>query len=352
MDEQRRRTLLKTAVASLALPLAGCSEGSDDGSPADSESDTDNQTDSADGSEDESDDANDSEDDDTEQAEFDVGEQPYTKWIPEPATTSNGSVDKLAFVYIDGERMRAVEDSLSGEATRDVPRRDALPLIQEGPVEEILRIQSPLREPDFSTIGSTNVYLGEFERDRIADAYANADGANWDDQSEYEGYTLFRIESSDGRPGSTLAVGESAVLYVPQTVENEGTQITETFIDAGAGRAERVHEIDTEIARIYDYIAGSTFVSFTYGPELLTNDPEENELAEDLFGAVVGVTVGQEETDKVSVFPFTDESTASAARESESFPQQGYRSDDISESVDRNFYLVRQTLPTEQFEGF
>ncbi|MFT4947046.1 MAG: hypothetical protein ACI8TL_001285, partial [Natronomonas sp.] len=68
MDEQHRRSVLKTAAASVAL--ADCSEnGGDDGPSADGQDD----------------------DPDSGTETVAVGDRPYTRWIPTPASAARDS---------------------------------------------------------------------------------------------------------------------------------------------------------------------------------------------------------------------------------------------------------------------
>ncbi|WP_336327514.1 hypothetical protein [Halovenus sp. HT40] len=354
MNEQRRRSVLKTAAASVALALAGCSEdsGDGDGSSTDDEpaGDSDDQPeDSEPDSED--DDESVTEDDETES--ITVVDQPYTRWIPEPATTTDGSVDRLAFVYLDGAQLRSIEDSLSESATESVPREDALPLIQEGSVDEYIRLQTPIREPDFEFFDQTVICTGTFDPEAIISEYRNYRDTEWDGESEYGEFTILTKGRTDDRPGLSVGVSESTVLYVPQTSENEGTEVIEQFADAGAGETERVHETDDQIARLFSKVDGSSFVSFTYGTKFVNSGSSGSEPPEGLLGAIGGTTVGESETERKTIFPFIDESSAVAARDSDDFPPPA-RNDagEVSASLDGNFYVVTQTLPTTEFESF
>lgn len=358
MNDQRRRTLLKAAVASVALPVAGCSEDSDSGSPTngDSGDGADNQTENADGEDGGETNSGDDEDSGREQDDgrksVVVGNQPYTRWLPAPETAADSSVEQLAFVYVDGAELRSLEDSLSDAAAEQVPREDALRLIQRGSVDEYIRLQTPIREPDVEYATQTDIYTGSFDRTAILDAYRNYEDTEWDDESEYGEFTFLTTSRTDQRPGLSVGVSESTVLYVPHTIDDEETQIIEQFADAGAGDIQRVHEADSQIARLFSEVDGSTFVSFTYGSEFVTGGPDR-EPPEGLLGAVGGTTVGESKTERKSVFPFADKQTAAAARDEETFPEEGYRSDgDISESVDGTIYTLTETLPTEEVERF
>lgn len=354
MNEQRRRSVLKTAAASVTLALAGCSKDSGDGDESSTDDgpdgDSNDQPENAENNNENDD--NDGESDDDEEGSVTVGDQPYTRWIPEPATATKGAVDSLAFVYIDGAQLRALEDSLSESATESVPREDALPLIQRGSVDEYIRLQTPIREADFEYFDQTVICTGTFDPETTLSEYRNYRETEWDDESEYGEFTFLTMDRTDERPGLSVGVSESTVLYVPQTIENEGTEVIEQFADAGAGETERVHETDSQIARLFSEVDGSSFVSFTYGTEFV-NSGSGSEPPEGLLGAISGTTVGEAETERKTIFPFTDESSAVTARDSDDFPPPA-RNDagEVSESVDGNCYVLTQTLPTAEFEGF
>lgn len=343
MDEQRRRALLRAAAAAVAVPLAGCFEDSGTGTERargkpEPTSGTDEQADDG--------------DEDTAGSVV-AGQPSYAQWIPVPETGPDGSVDSLAFSYINVARLRLLEYLLSDEAAREIPRANTLPLIQRGTVDEYISLQTPIREPDVGFTSQIIITTGTFDRDEVLAEYRLYREPGWDDETDYGGFTLLTTSPTDIRPGLSIGVSESAVLYVPQTIENEETGIIERFVDTGTGDAQRVHEADSRIARLFDEVDGSTFVDFSFGTKFVSDVSSGNDPPEGLLGAIDGTTVGERETERKTVFPFTDESSATAARDSPEFPPRaGSDASELSESVEGTLYVVTQTLPTPEFEGF
>lgn len=343
MDEQRRRTLLRAAAAAVAGSLAGCFDETGTGRERSrGEPEPGGGTDEQAG------------DDDEDTAEsVGAGEQPYARWIPAPETGPDGSVDSLAFRYINVARLRLLEYLLSDEAAREIPRAHTLPLIQRSTVDEYISLQTPIREPDVEFTSQIIITTGTFDRDEVLAEYRLYRETGWDDETDYGGFTLLTTSPTEIRPGLSIGVSESVVLYVPQTIKDEGTRIIEQLVDAGTGDAQRVHEANSRIARLFDEVEGSTFVDFSFGTKFVSDISAGSDPPEGLLGAVDGTTVGERETKRKTVFPFTDESSATAARDSPDFPPCAHRdADELSESVDGALYVVTQTLPTAEFEGF
>lgn len=344
MDEQRRRTLLRAAAAAVAVPLAGCFDDSGTGRERSrGEPEPEGNTDEQSGDD----------DDGSGAGSVAAGEPPYARWIPAPETGPDDAVDSLAFSYINVSRLRLLEYVLTDAAAREIPRANTLPLIQRRTVDEYISLQTPIRKPDTDFTSQIIITTGTFDRDEVLAEYRLYRASGWDEETDYGGFTLLTTGPTDIRPGLSIGVSESVVLYVPQTIEEEGTQVIEQFVDTGIGDARRVHEADSRIARLFGEVDGSTFVDFSFGTEFLSNGPARNDPPEGLLGTIGGTTVGEQETERKTVFPFTDESRATAARENPDFPPPA-RSDtgELSESVDGTFYVVTQTLPTTEFEGF
>lgn len=351
MEQRSRRSVLGAVVT---LALGGCLDGSgndagdgtelsDDNTTADDGGDTNDQADAGEGGTDDG-------DDETERPDIDVGDQLYTEWIPVPATTTDGSVEDLAFVFADAAQLRQIEEALPESVTRRIPRENSLPLVQRGPVDQLLRIQVPIREPDYSRLGSTTIFAGEFDREGLVDAYANTDQAEWDDRVTYEGFTIFVFEGSEDGPGESIAVGESAVLFVPQRTRGEQVETVQDVIDAGAGRTQRVHQFDSEIARLYSILDGSTFVGFRYGPTFLNSGSDDTDPPEGLLGAITAHTVIDTEAEIQLVFLFNNRENAEAAYDNDRFPQNDL--EEISKSLEGSIVLATRTVPISEYEGF
>jgi len=356
MNQHRRRLVLKTAAATVGVSLAGCLFGSgDEGSGSDTDADGEPGEDVVEDTETDTDPEDQSDEDMGDNGETQqetdrniaVGNQPYTRWIPEPKfrSGSDGSINSMAFTYVDGAALRSIEDSLPDDA--ELLRTDALPFIEEGRTDELLLFQTPLLEPELEIFTPPRVILGEFDRQRVVDSYLNYDEIEWDDQTEYDGFTFLVSnmagEERDETPVS-IGVSESVVLYRTHTAENQGTAGIEMIADAEAGRRDRIHEIESDIARIFEYVRGSTIVFLNYGEQF---QAQGENIPDGVLGIGGGFTVGEQETEEMLVFPATDEASASAALNDDEFPREN---EDVSESVEGSFYILRQTTATEEFD--
>lgn len=247
--------------------------------------------------------------------------------MPVPATASEESVETLAFTYLDAERVAALEDELSDEAVQELPRNRTPPAVDQGTVDQLLRIQVPILDQELSSIGGpAQVYAGSFDPQTVVQSLQSAE-TEWGEQTEYGEFTVLARGGGGDRAGISLGVRESTMVYAREP--GEATETIERVIDTGSGALDRAHEIDTEIARLYDHIDGSTFVSFRYGPEL----GDSGEASDDFAGFVIGVTLSETEADIRRVFVYTDESSASMA-------------------LDGNLLLSEKTVPIGEFKGF
>lgn len=352
MDRQQRRPLLKTAATSVVLSLAGCldSRQDDDGSATESDED---ETEPAEDRSDEQDEDSESRDENSNE-QMQVGDQPYTRWIPEPEFRSapDKSVDTMQFTYENGAALRSIEDSLPDDA--EILPEDALPLIEQGRTDEILLLETPLLQPDDETDFFTppSVIVGEFDREQVVESYLGLDRVEWDEPTEYGEFTFLTSAAADEQnelgPVS-VGVGESVVLYRTHTGANQGTNGIKKLADAGAGRVERIHEIEPEIARVFEFVSGSTIVGLFYGEQFRANVADT--VPEGAVGIGFGYTVREQDTEQIIVYPFTDESSAEAAV-ADGFPEGDNSARTTSSSVDGKFAILQQTIPTAEFESF
>lgn len=378
MGRQRRRSVIKTAAVSVAVSLAGCLDATGDGdagSKPDTEPDTESVAESEGSEEDDEADSDTGSGSESPRGSSEatpgdgetdgsvaVGDRLYTRWLPEPAfrpsavgsatsTSAVGSATSMSFVYEDGAALRSIADSLPDDAV--VLGENALPLVEAGRTDEILLLQTPLLRPEFQVFTPPRVIAGEFDRERVVESYLRLDDVEWDRQAEHGDFTFIanRTDERDTAVGPvSIGVSESVVLYRTHTGENQGTEGIEMLADAGAGRIDRIHEVEPRVARVFEVISGSTIASLFYGAQFKTNSSEDT--PEGLVGAGQGYTVGEEQTEHVLVYVFTDNSSAAAAGELENFPWEDERGRNLSETVDGPLYIARQTIPTAEFEKF
>lgn len=315
MSQQSRRRLLKVAITGSVAAMAGClgdDGGSDDADPTPTPTETD------DGLAD--------------------GEQLFFNWTPAPIDAETSEYHW--FIFIDLEQINAVAD-LTPEEPIEGYEDFTLP-VGEGTVNQHLRITPIVQDPEYSSIEPINIFDAEFDRDELTSSIENHEDAEWDDQLEYEGFTIFTTEGEEEGGGVDFAVGDSIFLFVLQTIPDEGTQITETLIDSAAGRAERIQAVSEDINRLYERLEGSTFVEFTYGRQ--DDDPTE--------GFVHAYTLTETTAERSFILLY--ESADGIQEDTVDEIQTGLENDgfeDVSRSTDGDLVTVSGSVPIEEFTG-
>ncbi|MFB6120034.1 MAG: hypothetical protein ABEJ68_02830 [Halobacteriaceae archaeon] len=272
------------------------------------------------------------------------GDYPYADWIPAPASTVDGTVN-FELWYVDAAAIRSMkaslQDGLLSSQSGKFPGDEHTPQhVEPGQVNDSIRIRTPWRDGSESG-AAAHVYLGTFDEQSAVDAYLNEGWASG--PTEYEGVTI--IENNE--TGNAIGVSDSVVIAV---FDPEGADLLETFVDARAGAVARAHEVDAKVARLFEIVQADTFVRVTYGTVYVSGST--NSLPEGALGTGIGWRVGDQETEKVFAFPFTDEARASAAADSEDFLPTEIGGFEVTESVDGDFVVGRQTVPTGELERF
>ncbi len=333
-----RRHLLRVGGMVSAVMLAGCSSDSTE----ERNQDTDTQTTSGDSTDTASatETKTETENRGEESEKITVGDHPYTRWLPASVSTVDGSVNFETW-YADAAEIRSMKDSLpdsllSGGSGK-FPGEELTPQdIEPDGIDDIILFRSPIPDPEVDHDRAAYIYLGTFDKQRIVGSYLSEDWAGT--QTEYGEFTL--IDDIPTELGNAIAISESAVIFIYGFNE---VRPVETFADVGADKIEQVHEADRKVARLVEIIRANTFVRVTYGEVYMNRSTSPQ--PEGILGTGIGWRIGAQETEKVLAIPFTDESSASAASNSENFQLK-------SKSVDGSFVIRRQTIPTAELERF
>ncbi len=317
MSQQSRRRLLKVAIAGSVAGMAGCL-GDDTGSNEVNPTPT--PTDTGDG--------------------LTGGDQLFFNWTPAPIDAETAEFH--GFIFIDLEQINDIADLTPEDPFEGNEDLTTLP-IGEGTVNQLLRITPIVQDPEYSPFQPIYIFDAEFDRDELTSSIENYEDAEWDDQFEYEGFTIFTIEGQEEGTGWDFAVSDSIFLFVNQTIPDEGTQITETLIDSAAGRAERIQAVSDDINRLYEQLEGSTFVEFSYGRQ--DDDPTEG------FVNAYTLTETTAERSFILLFESADSIDEQQIEEIETGLEDEAGFNEVTTTTDGGLVTVSGSVPIEEFTG-
>jgi hypothetical protein len=362
MTGQTRRSLLRVALGTPFVAVAGClgddddNEGTTDGNgllggqngetPTDTpnvtatsvEKDTETQTETP--TKTESTTGTETRTETPTETDPPTGDEAFYRWLPTPI--GDGPVEGFGFTYWNSKDLRTASDTL-GEDYSD-SGEGLIPWLDE-PIDEqlLLTVESVAKNPTYSVTEPSQIYTGEFDKETVADRIENDETYDWDSKSEYDNKILFTDEGRTDNPGITITVGPTELLSVVDVLDVEEPTITERLLDTNAGRIPLVQAISEDVGTIFQLLDGGTVVEFAYGDAYSASGEDAPE------GSVHSYDITPETTERQFIFVFQN---GDAIREdrlteiSNGLAEDGYT--DVSQNVDGKFAIISGTRPTEE----
>lgn len=180
----------------------------------------------------------------------DGGSPVYTDWLPVPEDLNVG--DHYQFIFADTARLAANEESLGGEP-------DGWETVWH-PVD----LDWDETTVAISIASGIGVVAAEFDRD---DLVGDLEDANFEDDTDHEGYTIYRDSDEQQAVGvgdGTLVVSD---LAYGSPEDADPVDRVRTVIDTNSGDMDRYTEADEDMQTLVDTLdGGDLFRGRTFAP--------------------------------------------------------------------------------------
>lgn len=157
----------------------------------------------------------------------------YADWLYAPDEL--GSNNQYQFSKIHPSQVLQHESELSDEGVKRVEELALEPIFSEIGLdtENLSRVLGA---------GTGVIASADFSRQQIAEEIEDADieGTTFDEETEYQGFTVFLSES--GSKDFGFALGDSRVIFAGSRGSNDAEDVMELIIDAKRGETERYQD--------------------------------------------------------------------------------------------------------------
>lgn len=166
----------------------------------------------------------------------------YQSWLPEPGEI--GDRDHLSFTYLDLAAFANNEDELSDETADGI--------------ETVESYWDPINvdwDEASSVLLVSEVVVAEAEYD-IEDAVEDLEDADFDEETDHEGYRIFV------REGRGIGVGNGRIITTtPFSRLEDPEDVIETIIDVNNGEEDRYVDESDDMATLVDALGSGASVS-------------------------------------------------------------------------------------------
>lgn len=189
------------------------------------------------------------------------GDTSWTNWLPEPGTFRNQ--DHYETYYIEPQAIAEYEDDFDDgyDSLEDFFSPPGALDVDFDEVERMV-LTSTMR-----------VYMGSFTVEDVVDELEDEE---FDEEDEYEGYTLYLGPEEGFSQQVAAAVSENTLLY-GTSAEDGPVDGLETLIDTSNGEEDRYVAESEDFATLVDELGGGQFVFGSTHVEAGTDDPENGQ---------------------------------------------------------------------------
>ncbi|WP_332898870.1 hypothetical protein [Haladaptatus sp. CMSO5] len=189
------------------------------------------------------------------------GDTSWTNWLPEPGTFRNQ--DHYQTYYIEPQDIAEYEDELD----------DGYDLFEDF-FSPPGALDVDFDEVEGMVIAPTmRVFMGSFT---VEDVVNELEDADFDEDDEYEGYTLFLGPEENFGSRAAAGVSDSTLLYGSAS-EDGPIDGLETLIDTSNGEEDRYMAESEDFATLVDELGGGHFLYAITHEETEIDDPENGQ---------------------------------------------------------------------------